>query len=114
MHPKFNLVIVEGGAWSIGKYKKLMLSRIDWTENSLSRRQEDDNAPEKEWLQAENSDGVLKDMSLNYCTLIFEGEQKARAFRKWSTKVCETDSEARDILARAKMDNFWSLAKGFP
>ncbi|QPH10136.1 hypothetical protein C2857_001318 [Epichloe festucae Fl1] len=114
MHPKFNLVIVEGGAWSIGKYKKLMLSRIDWTENSPSRRREDDNAPEKEWLQAENSDGVLKDMSLNHCTLIFEGEQKARAFRKWSTKVCETDSEARDILARAKMDNFWSLAKGFP
>ncbi|KAG5985123.1 hypothetical protein E4U55_001372 [Claviceps digitariae] len=114
MHPKFNLVIVEGGSWSISKYKKLMLSRIDWTENSPPRNREIGSWPEKEWLQAENADGLLKDMSLNQCTLVFEGEQKARAFRKWSTKVCDTDAEARDILARVKMDNFWSLAKGFP
>lgn len=114
MHPKFNLVIVEGGAWSISKYKKLMLSRIDWTENSPSRSRENDTGPDKEWLQAENSDGVLKDMSLNRCILVFEGDQKTRAFRKWSTKICETDLEARDVLARVKMDSFWSLAKGFP
>ncbi|KAG6283102.1 hypothetical protein E4U46_007959 [Claviceps purpurea] len=113
MHPRFNLVIVEGGSWSITKYKKLMLNRIDWTENSPPRNRENGSEPDKEWLKAENSDGVLKDMSLNRCTLVFEGEQKARAFRKWSTKVCETDAEARDILARVRMDNFWSLAKGF-
>ncbi|KAG6053467.1 hypothetical protein E4U17_004667 [Claviceps sp. LM77 group G4] len=113
MHPKFNLVIVEGGSWSITKYKKLMLNRIDWTENSLPRNRENGSESDKEWLKAENSDGVLKDMSLNRCTLVFEGEQKARAFRKWSTKVCETDAEARDTLARVRMDNFWSLAKGF-
>ncbi|KAG6017318.1 hypothetical protein E4U54_007700 [Claviceps lovelessii] len=113
MHPKFNLVIVEGGSWSISKYKKLMLSRIDWTENSSPRSRENASSPEKEWLQAENPDGSLKDMSLNQCALVFEGEQKARAFRKWSTKVCDSDAEARDILARVKMDNFWSLAKGF-
>ncbi|KAG6057817.1 hypothetical protein E4U32_004923 [Claviceps aff. humidiphila group G2b] len=112
MHPKFNLVIVEGGSWSITKYKKLMLNRIDWTENSPPRNRENGSEPDKEWLKAENSDGVLKDMSQNRCTLVFEGEQKARAFRKWSTKVCETDAEARDILARVRMDNFWSLAKG--
>ncbi|KAG6003354.1 hypothetical protein E4U21_002096 [Claviceps maximensis] len=100
MHPKFNLVIVEGGSWSISKYKKLMLSRIDWTENSPSRSRENGSWPEKDWLQAEASGGLLKDMSLNQCTLVFEGEQKARAFRKWSTKVCDSDAEAREILAR--------------
>ncbi|KAK2612862.1 U4/U5/U6 small nuclear ribonucleoprotein prp3 [Conoideocrella luteorostrata] len=114
MHPKFNLVIVEGGTWSINKYKKLMLGRIDWTENSPSRNREEKNSTEKDWLQAENANGVLKDMSSNQCKVVFEGEQKARVFRKWSSKVCETDSEAREILARAKMDNFWSLAKGLP
>ncbi|KAK2814255.1 hypothetical protein FQN49_008254, partial [Arthroderma sp. PD_2] len=31
MHPKINIVIVEGGARSINAYKKLMLNRIDWT-----------------------------------------------------------------------------------
>lgn len=112
MHPKFNLVIVEGGEWSIKKYKKLMLNRIDWTENSPSKDRDGKKGAVRDWLVAENTSGELKDMSMNECKLVFEGEQKARSFRKWGSKVCETDSEARDSLARAKMDNFWSLAKG--
>ncbi|KAF5585731.1 uncharacterized protein FSUBG_12363 [Fusarium subglutinans] len=113
MHPKFNLVIVEGGEWSIKKYKKLMLNRIDWTENSPSRDRDGKQGATRDWLLAEKDNGELKDMSMNECKLVFEGEEKARAFRKWGSKVCETDSEARDALARTKMDNFWQLAKGF-
>ncbi|KAH7134852.1 pre-mRNA processing factor 3-domain-containing protein [Dactylonectria estremocensis] len=113
MHPKFNLVIVEGGEWSIKKYKKLMLNRIDWTENSPSRDKDGKQGAVRDWLVAENDKGELKDMSMNECKLVFEGEQKARAFRKWGSKVCETDAEAREALSRTKMDNFWSLAKGF-
>lgn len=113
MHPKFNLVIVEGGEWSIKKYKKLMLNRIDWTENSPSKDRDGKKGEVRDWLVAENASGELKDMSMNECKLVFEGEQKARSFRKWGSKVCETDTEARESLVRAKMDNFWSLAKGF-
>ncbi|KAF5984544.1 hypothetical protein FCOIX_2574 [Fusarium coicis] len=113
MHPKFNLVIVEGGEWSIKKYKKLMLNRIDWAENSPSRDRDGKQGATRDWLLAEKDNGELKDMSMNECKLVFEGEEKARAFRKWGSKVCETDSEARDALARTKMDNFWQLAKGF-
>ncbi|UNI16239.1 U4/U5/U6 small nuclear ribonucleoprotein prp3 [Purpureocillium takamizusanense] len=112
MHPKFNLVIVEGGAWSINKFRKLMLNRIEWTENSPPKSRDDKREAGRDWLKAETEDGSLKDMSLNECKLVFEGEQKARGFRKWGSKVCETDQEARDVLSRAKMDNFWSLAKG--
>jgi U4/U6 small nuclear ribonucleoprotein PRP3 len=112
MHPKFNLVIVEGGEWSINKYKKLMLNRIDWTENSPSRVREGKQASARDWLSAENNDGELKDMSLNECKLVFEGEQKARLFRRWGSRVCETDAEAREILARFKLENFWAQAKG--
>jgi U4/U6 small nuclear ribonucleoprotein PRP3 len=43
--------------------------------------------------------------------LVFEGEEKSRAFRKWGSKVCESDSAARDALQRAKMENFWTVAK---
>ena len=114
MHPKFNLVVVEGGMWSINKYKKLMLNRIDWTENTPSRARDEARDTARDWLMAETQDGTLKDMSLNECKLIFEGEQKARVFRKWGSKVCETDAEAREALTRAKMENFWALAKGFP
>ncbi|ATY67200.1 U4/U6 small nuclear ribonucleoprotein [Cordyceps militaris CM01] len=111
MHPKFNLLVVEGGAWAISKYKKLMLNRIDWTENAPSRDRDGKDAT-RDWLLAEDAKGELKDMSLNRCTLVWEGEQKARGFRKWGSKVCETDAEARDALSRAKLENFWTLAKG--
>ncbi|KAI1007279.1 hypothetical protein K3495_g940 [Podosphaera aphanis] len=112
MHPRFNIVIVEGGEHSIRKYRKLMLQRIDWTENSPTRLKEGTNAEAlQDWLKAEDEKGNLKDLSQNKCVLVFEGEAKARAFRKWGSKVCETDSAARDALQRAKMENFWALAK---
>lgn len=112
MHPRFNLVIVEGGEHSIRFYRKLMLQRIEWTQNSPTRLKEGTKAEAlQDWLKAEDEKGELKDMSLNKCVLVFEGEEKARAFRKWGSKVCETDSAAREALQRAKMENFWALAK---
>lgn len=112
MHPKLNLVVVEGGEHSIKQYRKLMLQRIDWTENSPTRIKEGTNAEAlQDWLKAEDEKGELKDMTLNKCVLLWEGEAKARVFRKWGSKVCESDTAARDALTRAKMENFWTLAK---
>lgn len=111
LNPKFNLVIVEGGMWSINKYKKLMLNRIDWTENAPSRIREERKPNVKDWLVAENDNGELKDISINKCTLVWEGEEKVRSFRKWGSRVCETDTDARETLARFRMDSFWSTAK---
>lgn len=113
MHPKMNLVIVEGGAHSIRFYKKLMMNRIDWTENAgpNSVREGNKEALAK-WLEAEDERGEVKDLSLNTCQLVFEGEEKQRAFRKWlGARVCESDAQAKDILGRAKMESFWNLAK---
>lgn len=114
MNPKFNLVIVEGGAHSISAYKKLMLNRIDWTENSAPNAVREGNREvTASWLAAEDEKtGELKDLSLNSCTLVWEGEEKGRAFRKWlGARVCESDASAKDQLTRAKMENFWTLAK---
>jgi U4/U6 small nuclear ribonucleoprotein PRP3 len=112
MHPRLNLIVVEGGQHSIAKYKKLVLDRIDWSKNAPSLEREDGGpATGRAWLSAEDDKGLLKDLSTNKCVLIFEGEVKARNFRKWGSKVCETDAEARDVLSRTKMENFWSQAK---
>ncbi|KAI9891581.1 MAG: hypothetical protein M1814_002704 [Vezdaea aestivalis] len=111
LHPKFNLVIVEGGQHSIRDYKKLMLNRIDWTENSPSRVREGNQEALASFLTAEDDKGQLKDLQLNKCSLVFEGEVKNRGFRKWGHKVCETDGLARDALTRAKYENFWTLAR---
>ena len=112
LHPRFCLVIVEGGEHSISFYKKLMLNRIDWTENSAPNSVREGNKEAlASWLQAENEKGELKDLGLNKCVLVWEGEEKMRAFRKWGTRVCQTDAQAKDVLARSKMENFWTLAK---
>jgi U4/U6 small nuclear ribonucleoprotein PRP3 len=111
LHPKFNLVIVEGGIHSMRAYKKLMLNRIDWTENSPSRVREGNQESLANWLMAEDEKGELRDLQLNKCTLVWEGEVKNRGFRKWGSKVCETDGAARDTLTRAKYESFWTLAK---
>ena len=113
MHPRLNLVIVEGGAYSINAYRKLMLNRIDWTENPGPNSVREGNREAlASWLETENEKGELKDFSTNSCSLLWEGQAKARSFRKWlGGRVCESDSQAKDVLARGKMENFWILAK---
>ncbi|KAK4119972.1 PRP3-domain-containing protein [Parathielavia appendiculata] len=121
MHPKFSLVIVEGGEHSVNNYKKLMLRRIDWTESLPSRERDvtasgpgHSAAAVREWLKGEDENGQPKDLSANKCVLVFEGMAKVPAFKKWGSKVCETDGEAREFLAQRKMDNFWTQAKNTP
>ncbi|KAI1320069.1 putative U4/U6 small nuclear ribonucleoprotein [Xylariaceae sp. FL0255] len=111
MHPKQNLVIVEGGEHSIRQYKKLMMNRIQWAENAPSRDRGVQNDNLKDWLRAEDEQGDLKDLALNKCILIFEGEVKARTFNAFRSRTCETDAEARQALSRGKLDSFWNLAR---
>ena len=112
LNPKFSLVVVEGGTHSIAAYKKLMLNRVDWTENSGPNAVREGNKEAlANWLQAEEENGSLKDLGLNKCVLLWEGEGKGRSFRKWGSRICETEAAVRDALTRAKMESFWTLAK---
>lgn len=115
MHPRMNLVVVEGGEHSIRNYDKLMQNRIKWQEMEAPRSvQEGNREASAKWLEAEDENGELKDLSWNKCELVFKGEAKQRAFRKWlGARVCETDSQAKDVLSRAKMESFWNVAKSF-
>ncbi|KAJ8112765.1 hypothetical protein ONZ43_g5318 [Nemania bipapillata] len=111
MHPKQNLILVEGGEHSIKQYKKLMLNRIDWTENVPPRDRGAQSDGTRDWLKAEDEKGDLKDLALNKCQLLFEGEVKSQAFHAFKSRVCETDAEARQALSRAKLESFWNMAK---
>jgi len=111
-NPDLNLVVVEGGAYAINKYKKLMLHRIKWHENGPpTENQAEKQASDPQWLRPVTDNGDVKDHSSNKCILIFEGEIKERSFRKWGSRVCETAGEARETLGRAKLDSLWALAK---
>ena len=109
--PKFCLILTEFGEHGAKTYKKLMLNRIDWTENSPFQVREGNKAVQAAFLLAEEQDGTLKDLGSNKCQLLFEGQEKDRVFRGWKTRVCETDKEAMDSLERTKMGTFWTMAK---
>ncbi|KAK6331542.1 hypothetical protein TWF730_004616 [Orbilia blumenaviensis] len=103
-NPKFNLVVVEGGEWAIKKYKKLMLQRIKWDENSGATG-----------VDAEGdsivSEAAAVTTESNTCTLVWEGDLKLKAFKRFTTNKCELESEARRLLERNKVENYWTLAK---
>ncbi|EPS41639.1 hypothetical protein H072_4457 [Dactylellina haptotyla CBS 200.50] len=103
-NPKFNLVVVEGGGWSINKYKKLMLQRIKWNETSGGA---DSDAEEESPTAAPPANT----MEANSCQLVWEGELKLRLFKRFTTSKCELESEARRLLERNKVENYWTLAK---
>ncbi|KAK6503638.1 hypothetical protein TWF481_008644 [Arthrobotrys musiformis] len=102
-NPKFNLVVVEGGEWAINKYKKLMLQRIKWDENGVGGG-----------VDAEG-DSIVSEATptteSNTCTLVWEGDLKLKAFKRFTTNKCESESEARRLLERNKVENYWTLAK---
>ena len=102
--PKFNLVIVEGGPYSINKYKKLMMNRIDWKEEV-----EPLEGGEVEGDKVTH--GADIPMANNKCTLVWEGELKQKGFRKFSCERCPTDAMSKERLERSKMEHMWTLAK---
>lgn len=133
LHPEMNLVIVEGGAHSIAAYKKLMLNRIKWTENTMplsaasgpstfvgnndgtSKGKGTEENRAARWLDPmDEATGQLKDLGSNRCVLVWEGLEGRRRFRRWGSRACETDGEAREVLGRGNvgMENMWTLARG--
>jgi U4/U6 small nuclear ribonucleoprotein PRP3 len=136
LHPEMNLVIVEGGQHSMEKFKKLMLNRIKWGDNTLPLNNSNPTtftgaqgaqqsssgtvgagdgmagtSKAATWVTPWNEEGELKDLSENRCLLVWEGEQLQRSFKRWGSRVAETDGEARDLLSRQKMENMWTLAR---
>lgn len=103
LNPKFNLIIVEGGAKSIKFYKKLLTQRIDWTENVVPKISEHLNMPT-------DTSGKIEDLSNNKCLLVWEGQIKEIKFKKWSIMKTSNDDEAFDVLNRFGIINYWREA----
>jgi U4/U6 small nuclear ribonucleoprotein PRP3 len=98
--PSVTLCIIEGGEHSTRKYKHLMLNRIKWQAILNGGG---------EVHEADDDDEDNKDTT---CTLLWQGQVRYRKFKKWgSIREVETDVRAKEALKRAKMENFWTLAK---
>jgi U4/U6 small nuclear ribonucleoprotein PRP3 len=95
----FSLIIVEAGEKASRAYKKLLLNRVKW--KAILEGGGEVQDPEK-WKGVED----------NTCVLLHQGQIRDRKFKKWGgLRDTETETQAKEALARAKLDNFWVQAK---
>ncbi|KAK7081259.1 U4/U6 small nuclear ribonucleoprotein Prp3 [Halocaridina rubra] len=85
-----NVVVVEGGPKQQKKYKRLMMERIKWAEESRSK----------------DADIEAK------CQLIWEGKTQERNFGEVQFKACPTENFARDHFKKHGVEYYWDVAYG--
>ncbi|XP_028391992.1 U4/U6 small nuclear ribonucleoprotein Prp3-like [Dendronephthya gigantea] len=90
-----NLVVVEGGPKAQKKFRRLMLNRIKWSEDSKKRA---------------NSDDEDEKTTQNFCRLVWEGTEKKRRFSDFKMKTCANESAAREYLKTYGVEHYWDLS----
>ncbi|XP_060809121.1 U4/U6 small nuclear ribonucleoprotein Prp3 [Amyelois transitella] len=90
LHRGCCVIIVEGGPKQQAKYKRLMLHRIKWEEDTVKDADGNDVA--------------------NSCQLVWEGATKQRAFGEIKFKVMPTEKQARELFQKHGVEHYWDLA----
>ncbi|MBN3315882.1 PRPF3 protein, partial [Atractosteus spatula] len=98
LHRDVNIVVVEGGPKAQKKFKRLMLHRIKWDEQTNSKRDDAEGSDEE---------GVRKK---NKCSLVWEGTAKERSFGDMKFKQCPTENMAREHFRKHGTEHYWDLA----
>ncbi|KAF9922883.1 hypothetical protein FBU30_006980 [Linnemannia zychae] len=96
MYPTFSIVLVEGGKKAINQYKKLMLRRIDWADNTR--------------LDGTEVPDTTTD---NKCLLVWEGQIKDRQFQTFRFLKATNDVQLKQVLSRHSIQHYWDQALGF-
>jgi len=96
MWPQFSIVLVEGGHKAINQYKKLMLRRIDWTDNTRLDGTE-----------------VSETTTDNKCLLVWEGQLRERQFETFRFLKATTEGQLKAILTKHGVQHYWDQALGF-
>ncbi|XP_017779083.1 PREDICTED: U4/U6 small nuclear ribonucleoprotein Prp3 isoform X2 [Nicrophorus vespilloides] len=90
LYPDCCVVVVEGGPKQQKAYKRLMLNRIKWEEDTV-RDPDGNEVPNK-------------------CSLVWEGTSKQRNFGELKFKVCPMEKLAREHFKKHKVEHYWDLA----
>ncbi|NXF99490.1 PRPF3 protein, partial [Sakesphorus luctuosus] len=99
LHKDVNVVVVEGGPKAQKKFKRLMLHRIKWDEQTSNTKGEDDDESDEESVKKTNK-----------CSLVWEGTAKERSFGEMKFKQCPTENMAREHFKKHGAEHYWDLA----
>lgn len=132
LNPRFNLVYVEGGGKSVKFFKKLVETRIVWTEpprstvhphdTETNNVDADDRPDDDAGLRGEGrgggaggsdeQDDTRHNYASNKCTWIWDGDLKKRTFSAFRYHKCDSDASVKEILgARGDTYSLWGIAK---
>ncbi|NXG15354.1 PRPF3 protein, partial [Grallaria varia] len=96
LHKDVNVVVVEGGPKAQKKFKRLMLHRIKWDEQTSNTKGEDDDESDEESVKKTNK-----------CSLVWEGTAKERSFGEMKFKQCPTENMAREHFKKHSAEHYW-------
>lgn len=108
LFPEMNIVVVEGGAKALRKYKKLMLRRIDWNAKTEGPNQEMEKVNGPASLANEEKAEENEEIS-NTCVLVWEGPTAKPAFSDFSTVRPRNLRECRQIFRKHSVEHYWDL-----
>ncbi|XP_024628756.1 protein RDM16 isoform X3 [Medicago truncatula] len=93
-----SVVVVEGGSKSIKRYGKLMLRRINWSDVSKEKEDDEDSDDEK---------------PANKCVLVWQGSVAKSSFNRFSVHDCITEAAARKVFVDAGVPHYWDQAVNY-
>lgn len=99
----FAVVVAQGGAKALKKYKQLMLNRIKWAD---AQHLQDDQA-------VESAAAPMIARGENKCTLIWEGDIVKQNFFSFGFERNGTEAGARGFFAERGCEHYLDLAKSF-
>ncbi|KAF7730098.1 hypothetical protein EC973_003044 [Apophysomyces ossiformis] len=104
VNPRCSIVIVEGGPKGIKAYKKLMLRRIDWNDMPPPKHgSTEDSGMDLDMYRGNGQEE-------NRCFLVWEGQVKNKAFRKFTWRTFASEKMARDELSKWHVEHYWDAA----
>ncbi|BAU00702.1 hypothetical protein LR48_Vigan442s008800 [Vigna angularis] len=93
-----SVVVVEGGSKSIKRYGKLMLRRINWSDFSKEKEEDEDSDDEK---------------PANKCVLVWQGSVAKPNFNRFTVHDCITEAAARKVFVDAGVPHYWDQAVNY-
>lgn len=102
VHQSMNLIVMEGGPKAQKRMKRLLLTRINWSQDVIGSS------------KTRPTTAVDVDAVYNKCLLVWEGTSGYRIFKNWEFKNVESEAVARDFLKKHNADHYWDLALSFP
>eukprot|EP00939_MAST-03C_sp_MAST-3C-sp1_P005205 g5205.t1 len=102
-----SVVVAEGGAKALRKFRKLMTQRIRWTKLSPSVNEDGvviDGAPEEDIVEGRP----------NFCRPVWEGPIAKRSFKDFRFEEAPNPAKARRVLEIFGAPQYWDMAHQCP